>query len=36
MTSHGHRLIADILHGSTINEVRHQTAVPLLLVRAAK
>ena len=36
MTSHGHRLIGDILHGSTINEVRHKTAVPLLLVRAAK
>lgn len=36
MTSHGHRLIADILHGSTINEVRHQSTVPLLLVRAAR
>lgn len=36
MTSHGHRLIGDILHGSTITEVRHKTAVPLLLVRAAK
>ena len=36
MTSHGHRLIGDNLHGSTINEVRHQTDIPLLLVRAAK
>ncbi|MDQ2869037.1 MAG: universal stress protein [Verrucomicrobiota bacterium] len=36
MASHGHRLIGDILHGSTINEVRHKTAVPLLLVRAAR
>lgn len=36
MTSHGHRLIGDILHGSTINEVRHKTAVPLLLVRATR
>lgn len=36
MTSHGHRLIGDLLLGSTINEVRHKTAVPLLLVRAAK
>lgn len=36
MTSHGHRLIGDILHGSTINEVRHHTSVPLLLVRAPK
>jgi nucleotide-binding universal stress UspA family protein len=36
MASHGHRLLADILHGSTINEVRHRTAVPLLVVRAAR
>jgi nucleotide-binding universal stress UspA family protein len=36
MTSHGHRLIGDIIHGSTINEVRHKAEVPLLLVRAAK
>ncbi|MBV9008517.1 MAG: universal stress protein [Verrucomicrobia bacterium] len=36
MASHGHRLIGDIFHGSTINEVRHSTSVPLLLIRAAK
>ena len=36
MASHGHRLLGDILHGSTINEVRHRTAIPLLLVRATK
>ena len=36
MTTHGHRLIGDLLFGSTIHEVRHQTAVPVLLVRAAK
>jgi nucleotide-binding universal stress UspA family protein len=36
MTTHGHRLIADLLFGSTINEVRHNTDVPLLVVRAAK
>lgn len=34
MTSHGHRLIGDIIYGSTINEVRHKTAIPVLLVRA--
>lgn len=36
MTSHGHRLIGDILFGSTINEVRHRTQIPVLLVRAEK
>jgi nucleotide-binding universal stress UspA family protein len=34
MTTHGHRLLGDILYGSTINEVRHKAEVPLLLVRA--
>jgi nucleotide-binding universal stress UspA family protein len=34
MTSHGHRLIGDIIYGSTINEVRHKTTLPVLLVRA--
>ncbi len=36
MTTHGHRLLGDLLHGSTINEVRHKALVPLLLVRAGK
>ncbi len=34
LTSHGHKLIADIFLGSTIEKVRHNTAVPLLVVRA--
>jgi manganese transport protein len=34
MTSHGHKLIADIFLGSTIEKVRHNTAVPILVVRA--
>ncbi len=34
MTTHGHRLIGDILHGSTIEQVRHKATVPLLVVRA--
>ncbi len=34
MTSHGHRLIGDLIFGSTIHQVRHQTAIPVLLVRA--
>jgi nucleotide-binding universal stress UspA family protein len=36
MTSHGHRWLGDILHGSTINEVRHRTHIPIFLVRAEK
>ncbi|HEV8541029.1 MAG TPA: universal stress protein [Verrucomicrobiae bacterium] len=35
MTTHGHRLLGDILFGSTIDEVRHKSMVPLLIVRAA-
>jgi nucleotide-binding universal stress UspA family protein len=36
MTSHGHRLIGDLLFGSTIHEVRHKSTIPVLLVRAEK
>ena len=35
MTTHGHRLIGDLIFGSTIHEVRHKTTVPILLVRTA-
>lgn len=35
MASHGHKLLGDLLHGSTIDKVRHNTRVPLLVVRAA-
>jgi len=34
MTSHGHRLIGDIIYGSTINEVRHKSSIPILVVKA--
>jgi universal stress protein A len=36
MTTHGHRLIGDIIYGSTIEQVRHKSTVPLLVVRAAR
>ena len=36
MTTHGHRLIGDLIFGSTIHEVRHNASVPVLLVRARK
>jgi manganese transport protein len=35
MTTHGHRLLGDVIHGSTIEPVRHRTQIPLLLVHAA-
>lgn len=35
MTSHGHKLVGDILLGSTIDKVRHNTSIPILVVRAA-
>jgi len=36
MTTHGHRLIGDILFGSTIDKVRHKATAPVLLVRVAR
>ncbi|MBI5395805.1 MAG: universal stress protein [Verrucomicrobia bacterium] len=35
MTTHGHRLLADIFYGSTIEKVRHASIIPLLIVHAA-
>ena len=34
LASHGHKLISDLVHGSTIDRVRHNTEIPLLVVRA--
>jgi manganese transport protein len=34
MTTHGHRLIGDILFGSTIDYVRHRSKTPLLIISA--
>lgn len=34
MTAHGHRLLGDLIFGSTIHEVRHRSFIPMLLVRA--
>jgi manganese transport protein len=36
MTSHGHRFFGDLFHGSTITKVRHDTQIPLLVLRAKK
>lgn len=34
MTTHGHRLISDLLHGTTITKVRHESSIPIFLVKA--
>ena len=36
MSTHGHRLISDILYGATADKVRHAVGVPVLLLRAGK
>ncbi len=33
--THGHRWLGDLFHGSTINDLRHLTSIPVLTVRAA-
>ncbi len=34
MAGHGHRFFGDLFHGSTITQVRHETSIPLLVLRA--
>ena len=34
MSTHGHRLVKDVILGSVASEVRHRTYLPVLLVRA--
>jgi len=36
MAGHGHRFFGDLFHGSTITKVRHETNIPLLVLRAKK
>lgn len=33
MSTHGHRLLGDIIHGTTVDRVRHIVRVPVLLLR---
>ncbi len=35
LASHGHRLVGDLIHGSTIDAVRHNTNVPIIVVPRA-
>ena len=34
MSTHGHRFLADVVHGTTADRVRHLVKVPVLLLRA--
>jgi nucleotide-binding universal stress UspA family protein len=34
MSTHGHRFVADLLFGTTVDKVRHLVKVPVLLLRA--
>ena len=34
MSTHGHRFLSDIVHGTTVDKVRHTVKVPVLLLRA--
>jgi nucleotide-binding universal stress UspA family protein len=36
MTTHGHRLLADLIHGTTITKVRHTSDIPIFLVKASR
>ena len=33
MSTHGHKFVKDVLYGSVANDVRHNTKIPILLVR---
>src|SRR5260221_14444281 len=33
MSTHGHRFLSDVLHGTTVDRVRHTVKVPVLLLR---
>jgi nucleotide-binding universal stress UspA family protein len=36
MSTHGHRFLGDLLHGSTADRVRHNVQIPVLMVRAPR
>jgi universal stress protein A len=35
MTTHGHRLLQDLIYGATITRVRHESEVPIFLVKSS-
>ncbi len=34
MSTHGHKFLADLVHGATANRVQHNISVPVLMLRA--
>ena len=34
MATHGHRYLADLVHGTTVDRVRHLVKIPVLLLKA--
>jgi manganese transport protein len=36
LASHGHRLVGDIIHGSTIEAVRHKARIPIFVIPPKK
>lgn len=36
MATHGHRYLADIVHGATADRVRHALEIPVLMLRASR
>jgi len=34
MSTHGHRFLSDVIHGTTADRVRHLVTIPVLLLRA--
>ena len=33
MSTHGHRFLSDVIHGTTVDKVRHTVKMPVLLLR---
>lgn len=36
MATHGHRGVSDVLHGQTVDHVRHRVPMPVLLLKAKR
>ena len=34
MSTHGHRMVKDLLLGSVANDIRHRTLIPVLMIRS--
>ena len=35
MAAHGHKMVNDLIHGTTITKVRHESEIPIFLVKAS-